>query len=162
MLVLREFGGMTEGNLGRNVHLDSGTLAPLLKKLEQGTTILLTHKHSDHSGELKSFPNAKIYVGEEEMSSDELQGISNLVPVKFTNGAYYNFPESQKIWDGITFIKAKDHTNGNSIVIIEKDDLFYMIHGDITNLEANRVMDLENPVPTVLAEVDLSHKEASG
>ena len=29
---------------------------------KQVTKILLTHKHSDHSGELKSFPNARIYV----------------------------------------------------------------------------------------------------
>ena len=34
MMVLWEFGGMTEGELGCKVHLDSGTLAPLLKRLE--------------------------------------------------------------------------------------------------------------------------------
>lgn len=32
----------------------------------------------------------------------------------------------------------------------------------IPNLEARRVMDLDHPVPTVLAEVDFSGKEASG
>lgn len=35
MLVLWEKGGMTEGELGRIVRLDSGTLAPLLKRLEK-------------------------------------------------------------------------------------------------------------------------------
>ena len=35
MMVLWEHGGMTEGELGRKVHLDSGTLAPLLKRLEK-------------------------------------------------------------------------------------------------------------------------------
>ena len=35
MMVLWEYGGMTEGELGRKVHLDSGTLAPLLKRLEK-------------------------------------------------------------------------------------------------------------------------------
>ncbi len=35
MMVFWEFGGMTEGELGRRVHLDSGTLAPLLKRLEK-------------------------------------------------------------------------------------------------------------------------------
>jgi DNA-binding MarR family transcriptional regulator len=35
MMVLWEFGGMTEGELGRKVYLDSGTLAPLLKRLER-------------------------------------------------------------------------------------------------------------------------------
>lgn len=101
-------------------------------KPEDVTTILLTHKHNDHSGELKSFPNGKIYVNEEELDAEELKGIDNIVPVKFTDGAYYNFPESQKIRDGIYFIKAKGHTKGNSIVIVENDGLFYMLHGDIT------------------------------
>ncbi len=180
-------------------------------KPEQVTKILLTHRHADHSGELRSFPNAQVYVNKDEMSAAELQGLGNLVPVSFTDGAYYNFPESQKIADGIYFIRAKGHTNGNSIVIVETDGLFYMIHGDITyvdealyenklsvvfddvaaaretldrvrefirnhptvylsthspqgyeNLEAKRVMDLDHPVPTVLAEVDFTKQKASG
>lgn len=107
-------------------------LASLGYKAEQVTKILLTHKHADHSGELKSFPNAKVYVNADEMGADELKGLTNLVPVKFTDGAYHNFPESQTICDGVHFIKAKGHTNGNSIVIVENDGLFYMLHGDIT------------------------------
>ncbi len=35
MMVLWEFGSLTEGELGRKVYLDSGTLAPLLKRLEK-------------------------------------------------------------------------------------------------------------------------------
>ncbi len=35
MMVLWEYGGMTEGELGKKVRLDSGTLAPLLKRLEK-------------------------------------------------------------------------------------------------------------------------------
>ena len=185
--------------------------AALGYKPEQVTKILLTHRHSDHSGELRSFPNAKIYVNEEELGAEELKGLDNLVPVSFTDGAYYNFPECQKIADGIFYIKAKGHTRGNSIVIVEMDGLFYMIHGDITyvdealyenklsvvyddlaaaretldrvrefvrnhptvyisthspqgyeNLEAKRVMDLDNPVETIFDEVGFSKKEASG
>ena len=34
-MVLWEYGGMTEGELGKKVRLDSGTLAPLLKRLEK-------------------------------------------------------------------------------------------------------------------------------
>ncbi len=178
---------------------------------EQVTKIILTHKHNDHSGELRSFPNAQIFVNEDELSADELQGVPNIVPVSFEDGAYYNFPESQKIADGVYMIKAKGHTNGNSLVIAENEGLFYMFEGDITyvdealyenklsvvfddlpaaretldrvrefvrkhptvymgthtpqgyeNLEAKRVMDLDNPVPTVFAEVDFTKKEASG
>ena len=109
--------------------------ATLGYKPEQVTKILLTHRHSDHSGELRSFPNAKIYVNEEELGADELQGLNNIVPVSFTDGAYYNFPESQKIQEGIYLIKAKGHTRGNSIIIVEMDGLFYMIHGDITYVD---------------------------
>ena len=196
---------------GKDVSSYMEAFAALGYKPDQVTKILLTHKHNDHSGELKSFPNAQIFVNEEELSAVELQDIPNLVPVKYTDGAYYNFPESQKIADGVYFIKAKGHTNGNSIVIAENDGLFYMLHGDVTyvdealyenklsvvfddlpaaretldrvrkfvrnhptvycgthtpqgyeNLDAKRVMDLDNPVPTVLAESDFTNQEASG
>ena len=109
--------------------------AALGYKPEQVTKILLTHKHADHSGELKSFPNAKIYVNADEIDADELKGLVNIIPVTFTDGAYYNFPDSQKIADGVYFIKAKGHTDGNSIVIAENDGLFYMLHGDITYMD---------------------------
>lgn len=196
---------------GKDISSYMEALAALGYKPEQVTKILLTHKHSDHSGELRSFPNAQIFVNEEELGAAELQDIPNLVPVKFTDGAYYNFPESQKIIDGVTFIKAKGHTNGNSIVIAENNGRFYMIHGDITyvdealyenklsvvfedlpaaretldrvrefvrshptvymgthtpqgyeNLEADRVIDLDNPVETIPAEVDFTEQKASG
>ena len=120
---------------GRDVGTYMSQFAALGYKPEQVTKILLTHKHADHSGELKSFPNAKIYVNADEVSADELKGLGNLVPVTFTDGPYYNFPASQKIRDGIYYIKAKGHTNGNSIVIVELDGLFYMIHGDITYVD---------------------------
>ena len=39
MMVLWENGEMTEGEIGKRVHLDSGTLAPLLKRLEKARYI---------------------------------------------------------------------------------------------------------------------------
>ena len=77
---------------------------------------------------MRSFPNAKIYVNAEEIGADELKDIPNIVPVEFTDGAYHNFPESQKIADGVYFIKAKGHTNGNSLIIAENEGLFYMFY----------------------------------
>ena len=120
---------------GKDICCYMEAFASLGYKPEQVTKILLTHKHADHSGELRSFPNAVVYAGAEEIGAAELQGVANLVPVNFTDGAYYEFPESQKICKGVTFVKAKGHTNGNSIVIVEKDGLFYMIHGDITYVD---------------------------
>ncbi len=120
---------------GRDICSYMEAFAALGYKREQVTAILLTHKHADHSGELRSFPNAKIYVNADELSAAELQGIGNLVPVEFTDGAYYNFPACQKIRDGVYLVRAKGHTNGNSIVIVESDGLFYMMHGDITYVD---------------------------
>ena len=39
MMTLWQHGDMTEGELGRIIHLDSGTLAPLLKRLEKQALI---------------------------------------------------------------------------------------------------------------------------
>ena len=120
---------------GKDICSYMEALAALGYEPEQVSKILLTHRHSDHSGELASFPNAKIYVNEAEMGAEELKGLSNLIPVAFTDGAYYNFPESQKIADGIYLIKATGHTRGNSIIIVEDEGLFYMLHGDITYVD---------------------------
>ena len=104
------------------------------KSLYSAMPVKRAGSNIDHFGELRSFPNAKIFVNADELGASELQGIANIEPVHFSDGAYYNFPESQRILDGITFIKAKGHTNGNSIVVVEdaSEGLFYMIHGDIT------------------------------
>ena len=196
---------------GKDIRSYMDALAALGYTPDRVTKILLTHKHSDHSGELKSFPNAEIFVNADETGAAELADIKNITPVHFTSGAYYNFPESEKICEGVYFIKAKGHTLGNSIVIAEDGGLFYMLHGDITyvdealyenklsvvfddpaaaretldrvrefvrshptvycgthtpqgyeNLEAKRVMDLDDPVPTVLAEFDFAAVEATG
>ena len=98
-------------------------------------TAIRDGRNNDHSGELRSFPNAKIYISREGVGSPELRGIPNIIPVDFTDGAYYNFPECQKIIEGIYYIKAKGHTNGNSLIIAENDGLFYMFEGDITYVD---------------------------
>lgn len=93
--------------------------------------ILLTHKHPDHSGELRSFPNAKIYLSETEADAMKLGG-ENVVRVSFKDGPFHNFEKSEKIADGVYYLPAPGHTTGNSIVVVENNGLFYMIHGDIT------------------------------
>lgn len=99
---------------------------------EQITKILVTHKHSDHSGELRSFPNATIYCGKEEKDSEELKSLKNVVAATFEDGPYHNFPKSQKVAEGVYYIPAPGHTNGNCIVVAEDQGLFYMIQGDVT------------------------------
>ena len=104
-------------------------------KPEQVTKILVTHKHADHSGEINSFPNARIYISPEDADALKLTG-DNIIRATYPDGPYHNFPESQKIVDGVYFIKARGHTNGNSIVIAEADGVYYMMHGDITYVDA--------------------------
>jgi glyoxylase-like metal-dependent hydrolase (beta-lactamase superfamily II)/rubredoxin len=120
---------------GKDIKSYMEALKDLGYKPEQVSKILITHKHADHTGELKSFPNAKIYVNAEECDADEIKNIPNIIPVYFTDGAYHNFPESQKIADGVYYIKAKGHTKGNSLIIAEDDGLFYMFEGDITYID---------------------------
>ena len=120
---------------GKDICTYMEAFAALGYKPEQVTKILVTHKHADHTGELRSFPNAKIYVNADEMGVDELKDIPNLIPVQFTDGPYQNFPESQKIADGVYYIKAKGHTNGNSLIIAENEGLFYMFEGDVTYVD---------------------------
>ena len=118
--------------MGKKINNYVDALAAAGYKPEQVSKILITHKHADHTGELRSFPNAKIYAARVETEADELTPYPNVVPVDFTDGPYENFPASQKIADGINYIPAKGHTFGNSIVIVEDGGLFYMIHGDVT------------------------------
>ena len=98
---------------------------------EKVSKILITHKHPDHTGELRNFPNAKIFISRIEADDMKLTG-DNVVRVDFTDGAYKNFPACQKIADGVYYIFAPGHTKGNSIVIVDAGDKFYMIHGDVT------------------------------
>ena len=54
----------------------------------QVTKIVLTHKHADHSGEVRSFPNAKFYVNRIEMETDEISALKDhpgITPVDFTD-----------------------------------------------------------------------------
>ena len=102
---------------------------------EPVTKILVTHKHPDHSAALQYFPNAKIYIAPEDADALKLEG-DNIVRATYGDGAYHNFPASQKVAEGIYFIEARGHTKGNSIVIAEDGDLFYMMHGDVTYCDA--------------------------
>ena len=97
----------------------------------QVSKILITHKHADHTGELRHFPNAKIFISRIEADDMKLTG-DNVVRTDFTDGAYKNFDACQKIADGVYYIFAPGHTKGNSIVIVEDGDKNYLIHGDVT------------------------------
>ena len=47
MMILWEYGSMTEGELGKIIHLESGTLTPLLKRLEKQGFIIRSRLESN-------------------------------------------------------------------------------------------------------------------
>ena len=123
-------------------------------KKEDVSKILVTHKHADHTGELRSFPNAEIFISKEDADDLELNG-ENIIKVEFEDNPYYNFKKSLKITDNIHYIEAKGHTNGNSIVIVEDNDLFYMFHGDVTYTDEALY---ENKLSVVFEDIDAARE----
>ena len=93
--------------------------------------ILITHKHDDHTGMLSAFPKAKVYISPEDADAIGLKG-DNIVRLTYSDGPYHDFPASQIVADGIRIIEARGHNKGNSIIIAEDRDIFYMFHGDVT------------------------------
>lgn len=93
--------------------------------------VIVTHKHPDHTGELRLFKHAKIYISEIEAEAMGLEG-ENIVRVNFEDGRYKNFEVSQKVAENVWMLPAYGHTKGNSIAVAECDGLHYMFHGDVT------------------------------
>lgn len=114
--------------------------------------IIVTHKHPDHTGELRLFNNAKIYISEIEANAMNLNG-DNIVKVKFESGEYKNFKQSEKIAENLVMLPAYGHTKGNSIAVLELDGINYMFHGDVTYTdEALR----KNALSVVFEDIDLA------
>ena len=97
MMVLWEFGSMTEGELGKKVRLDSGTLAPLLKRLEKQGYINRTRpEHNENKlmislteqGEAlkeKAAAVPQMMDGCIPLSSEELTVLKNLLDKSLVN-----------------------------------------------------------------------------
>ena len=117
--------------MGHRVNDYVSALAEAGYRPEQVSKILVTHKHADHTGELRAFPNAKVFIALEDADALGLSG-ENIVRATYRDGPYKTFPASQKVAEGVYLIEAKGHTKGNSIVIAEDGGRFYMFHGDIT------------------------------
>lgn len=116
--------------------------------------VIITHKHADHTGELRLFENAKIYISQIEADEMKLDS-DNVIRVNFKDGEYKNFKQSEKISENIFMLPAYGHTKGNSIVVAEFNGLYYMFHGDVTYTdEALR----KNALSLVFEDKDLARE----
>ncbi len=121
----------TKVYMGTRIRDYVSALKDLGYKPEQVSKILVTHKHADHTGELRSFPNAKIYISPEDADSLDLRG-DNIVRVWYKDGPFENFKAHERIAEGVYFIEARGHTKGNSIVVAHDGERYFMMHGDVT------------------------------
>ena len=81
MMALWEYGGMTEGELGKKVCLDSGTLAPLLKRLEKQGMVNRTRPESNERTLLLTLTEKGSALREKALSVPQvMQGCLNLEP----------------------------------------------------------------------------------
>ena len=80
--------------LGNKIRNYVDALKDLGYEPAQISKILITHKHPDHTGALKHFPNAKIFISRIEADAMKLDG-ENIVKVDFTDGAYKNFEKGR-------------------------------------------------------------------
>ena len=132
--------------------------AALGYKPEQVTKILLTHKHSDHSCEIRSFPNARIYVGAVEneglfyMLHGDITYVDEALYENKLSVVFDDLPAARETLDRVREF-VKNHPT-----------VYCGMHTPqgYENLEAKKIMDLDNLVPTVLAEVDFSESKGTG
>lgn len=140
--------------MGEKVANFTDALKNIGYELKDVNKIILTHKHPDHAGELRLFEHAQIYISRIEADAMKING-ENIIKVDFTDGKYKNFAESQIISENIIMLPAYGHTTGSSLVIVENNDLNYMIHGDVTYTdEALR----RNKLSVVFEDKDLAEQ----
>ncbi len=81
MMVLWQYGGMTEGELGKKVHLDSGTLAPLLKRLEKQGLLIRVRLESNERKLFLSLTGKGLELREKALTvPPAMQGCLDLEP----------------------------------------------------------------------------------
>ena len=109
----RRFTECAKRELPREALLEIKTyleaFADLGYKPGQVSKILITHKHPDHTGELRAFPNAETICSAEEAATDEIKHFNPTVAT-FSDGPYHEFPASRKVAPGVTCLPAARET----------------------------------------------------
>lgn len=100
------------------------------------TDVIITHAHHDHAQCVRDYPNARVWVQEQEYARKPHYFVSN--PNITT------FRETAMVAEGIRAVRIGGHTTGSSVVECEKDGNVYVLCGDECYCRYN----LENRIPT--------------
>ncbi len=117
----------------RNIVVDASTdyMWPAIKTSfrqigifpEDVDTVIVTHGHSDHVGNLKRFRNAKVYIH---------KGADVEIP-----GAIVVEDDEFQICPGVRMVHTPGHTADSTSVFVEGDDRKYVCAGDAIPLPEN-------------------------
>lgn len=100
------------------------------------TDVIITHTHYDHAQGVKYFPQARVWVQEQEYAR---------APHYFENNPnIITFCEEVIVTEGVRAVKIGGHTTGSCVVECEKEGEVYVLCGD----ECYTRYNLEHKVPT--------------
>ncbi|MFH1452235.1 MAG: MBL fold metallo-hydrolase [archaeon] len=99
----------------------------MIVPLEEIKTVILTHLHYDHSGNIDLFPNAKIYADEEEI--EDFNENKNLF-FFYNNSEIVDILKRKleplpKVLNGLKILKVPGHTRGSVAILDEKRKIVF-------------------------------------
>ena len=77
-----EHSGLVIEKDGQNLVFDPVEFTGIIPKIENVAAVVITHKHGDHSGEIRKFPNAKVYISKTDANALGLEG-ENIILHKY-------------------------------------------------------------------------------
>jgi Zn-dependent hydrolases, including glyoxylases len=117
-------------------------------KCEDIDTVILTHMHWDHCCNNHLFPNARFVVQKKEydfLFSPELQNIKGYLKDLMLQTEYDLIDGDKKVVDGISVVLAPGHSPGMQCVLVNTEDGFYILGGDLITLFENWEADPHTP-----------------